>query len=654
MSAGTAPDGAGRVVIETVWPEIDGGRTPVKRIVGDSIEVWADIFSDGHDRLGAAILYRAADEADWWRAPMALFDNDRWSGRFTVDRNTRYLFTIEAWRDSYASWRDEIAKKHAAGQDIRTELDEGMALALEARDRAAGADAAQLAEFVARLQELADIDARLALLSAAPAAHLVGAHAHRENLSRYDRTLEIIVDRPAARFSAWYELFPRSAANDPGRHGTFKDVIARLPYVQEMGFDVLYFPPIHPIGTVNRKGRNNALEAAPDDPGSPYAIGSAAGGHDAVHPQLGTLADFRRLVAAARRHGLELALDFAVHCAPDHPWVRQHPEWFRWRPDGTIRFAENPPKKYEDIVNVEFYGAALPDLWYALRDVVLFWVENGVDIFRVDNPHTKPIPFWQWLIREVNARHPQVIFLAEAFTRPKMMRKLAKVGYQQSYTYFTWRNTKAELIDYVTELAGAMGEYYRPNFFTNTPDINPYYLQTSGRAGFVVRAALAATLSSAWGIYGGFELCEAEPLPGREEYADSEKYELRRRDFDQPGNIRAFIAALNRIRRDNPALHDFRNTLFLEAGDDSILAYWRATPAGDNCLLILVNVDPHHRHECDFEVPLWQFGLGDDETVAVEDLLAGHRFTLTGKWQHIALDPQDRSVVIWRVGRPAA
>jgi starch synthase (maltosyl-transferring) len=436
------------------------------------------------------------------------------------------------------------------------------------------------------------------------------------------------------------------------RHGTWDDVIRRLPDIQAMGFDVLYFTPIHPIGVKNRKGRNNTLTPQPGDPGSVYAIGSAEGGHRDIHPELGTLEDFRRMLAAAHAHGLEIALDFAIQCSPDHPWIKEHPEWFEWRPDGTIRFAENPPKKYEDIVNVHFYGEALPSLWLELRDVVLFWVEQGVRIFRVDNPHTKPIPFWAWMIREVNDRYPDVIFLAEAFTRPKMMRKLAKVGFQQSYTYFTWRNTKQELIDYSTELAGEMGEYYRPNFFANTPDINPYYLQTSGRAGFIVRGTLAATLSSVYGIYNGFELCEGRPVPGKEEYIDSEKYELKAWDYDRPGNIREHITKLNRIRRENPALWDFRNVVFLSATNDNILAYARMTPARDNCVFVLVNLDPRNRQECTYEVPLWEWGLPDHASVEVEDLLNGMRFTLYGKTHRIALDPAERPVIVWRLVPP--
>jgi starch synthase (maltosyl-transferring) len=478
---------------------------------------------------------------------------------------------------------------------------------------------------------------------------LMAAFTPRSAVSRYPLELEVRVDRPTARFSSWYELFPRSQSGDPRRHGTFEDVMGRLPYVRDLGFDVLYFPPIHPVGKTNRKGRNNALVAKSEDPGSTYAIGSAAGGHTRIHPELGSLDDFRRLVSAAHTHGIEIAIDFAVQCSLDHPWIKEHPEWFEWRPDGSIKFSENPPKKYEDIVNVRFDGDAFPAVWYALRQVVLFWLDQGVKIFRVDNPHTKPIPFWKWLIDEVNAIDREVIFLAEAFTRPKMMKKLAKAGFQQSYTYFTWRNTKSELVSYIVELAGEMGEYYRPNFFVNTPDINPYYLQTSGRPGFIVRATLAAMLSGNWGLYSGFELCEAAPLPGREEYLNSEKYEIKARDFDAPGHIKDHIRALNRIRQENPALQDWRNILVLNAWNDNIMAFAKLTPARDNCVMVLVNLDPGNAQECTYEVPLWEFGLPDHAAIKAEDLLLGISFTLYGKTHRIRLDPHERSVVVWRL-----
>ncbi|MDR7037094.1 starch synthase (maltosyl-transferring) [Methylobacterium sp. BE186] len=651
-SRGT-PRGEGRVVIEAVSPEIDGGRSPVKRIVGESLQVEADIFSDGHEIINAAILSRPVGESAWRRDPMVFIDNDRWGGHFPLEQNGRYEFTIEAWRDGFSSWVRDTLKKRDAGIDVTLETIEGIAIVEAAASLATGRDRERLAAVVSALgAEETGSAAQLRLILEPETTKLIRRNAERVNASRYPVTIPVIADRLAARFSAWYEIFPRSQSGDPNRHGTFDDVIRRLPEIRELGFDVLYFTPIHPVGRTNRKGKNNTLKAEPGDVGSVYAVGSEEGGHEAVHPDLGTFADFERLVAASHAYGMEIALDFAIQCSPDHPWIKDHPEWFEWRPDGTLKFAENPPKKYEDISNVHFYGGALPSLWIELRDIVMGWAERGVRIFRVDNPHTKPIPFWEWMIGEVNGRYPDVIFLAEAFTRPKMMKKLAKAGYQQSYTYFTWRNTKQELTDYALELAGEMGEYYRPNFFANTPDINPYYLQTSGRPGFIVRATLAATLSSVYGIYNGFELCEAAPYPGKEEYLNSEKYELKAWDYDRPGNIREHIVKLNRIRRENPALWDFRNVVFTGAFNDQIIAYAKMSPEGDNCIFVMVNLDPKNRQECTYEVPLWLFGQGDHGAVAVEDLLQGYRFELYGKSHRIALDPAERSCIVWRLSLP--
>ncbi len=511
-----------RIAIETITPLIDAGRFAVARVTGESIVVEADIFADGHDVIMAELIWRAADDRDWRRAPMRLVENDRWRGEFAPSRLGRHAFSIEAWSDEYRTLAREIAIKRAAGNaDLALEIEEVRKLLDAALGRAAGPHAGALRDALARLGT-ADPERAIDILLEGPTRDAMAALGERKFLVQYEPAVQVEVERPQASFAAWYELFPRSAAAEQGRHGTFDDVIGRLPTIRAMGFDVLYLPPVHPIGKTNRKGRNNSLVAGPDDLGSPYAIGSEEGGHDAVHPALGTLADFRRLVAAAHQHGLEIALDFAIQCSPDHPWLSQHPGWFRFRPDGSIRFAENPPKKYEDIVNVDFYAeTALPDLWTALRDIVLFWVDQGVLLFRVDNPHTKPLPFWEWMIADVRARHPDVIFLSEAFTRPKMMYRLAKIGFSQSYTYFTWRNTKAELIKYITELTTTEPkDFFRPHFFVNTPDINPVFLQQSGRPGFLVRAALAATLSGLWGMYAGFELCEAAPLPGREEYLE--------------------------------------------------------------------------------------------------------------------------------------
>ncbi|MBV8652898.1 MAG: DUF3416 domain-containing protein, partial [Alphaproteobacteria bacterium] len=537
-----------RVAIESIAPVIDGGRFPAKRIVGDAVEVTADILRDGHDVLAATLKYRHADDAAWRRAPMRFVDNDRWGGRFVPDRPGRWLFVIDAWTDHFASWRSEIEKKRKARQDVAVELLEGRALVAATMARA---DAREL-----RLLEavLAEIDAaapeqRFALLSSRLVGNLMARQADRSDGTRSPE-LEILAGREEARCAAWYEMFPRSQGRIPGRGASFDDCIARLPEIAALGFDVVYLVPIHPIGRVNRKGRDNAVTAAAGDPGSPYAIGAVEGGHCAVNPELGTIEDFRRFVAAAASLRMEIALDFAVQCAPDHPWVRDHRQWFIFRPDGTIKYAENPPKKYQDIVNVDFYNSDRETLWRELRDVILFWAGEGVRIFRVDNPHTKPVPFWEWCIGEVLARYPDVIFLSEAFTRPKMMKLLAKAGFTQSYSYFTWRNTKAELTQYLTELTqGPEREYMQPNFFTNTPDILPRILQEGGRPAFRTRFVLAATLSPAYGIYNGFELCEGTPIPNSEEYLHSEKYEYKVWDWDRPGNIKDEIAALNRFRR---------------------------------------------------------------------------------------------------------
>ncbi len=642
-----------RIAIEAVSPAVDDGAFPAKRVVGDLVTVAADVICDGHDILAVAALWRPADEADWREVRMHPLGNDRWQAAFPLRRLGLHEFAVEAWRDGFGTFRDELGKKHAVGMDIRLELREGRRL-IEAT--VAAAPAALRPRMKALCEQLAAADEpeqRRLLLSAEVAALMEQAEP-RQFAVRSAKTYKLVADRAAARFASWYELFPRSMSDNPDRHGTFADVIRHLPRIRDMGFDVLYFPPVHPIGRANRKGRNNALHAGPGDPGSPYAIGSDEGGHDAIHSELGTFDDFRRLRDAALAHGLELALDFAIQCSPDHPWLKQHKDWFSWRPDGSLRHAENPPKKYEDIVNVDFYAeGAIPGLWQALCEVVLFWAGQGVRIFRVDNPHTKPLPFWEWMIAEVKARYPDALFLSEAFTRPKVMYRLAKIGYTQSYTYFTWRNTKRELREYIEELTTTAREFFRPNFFVNTPDINPVFLQASGRPGFLIRAALAATLSGLWGVYSGFELAEARALPGREEYADSEKYQIRNWDWDRPGNIVAEITALNWLRRSNPALQSHLGVAFLNAFNDAILYYERATADRANVLLVAVNLDPHNVQEADFEIPLWKWGLADTAALEAEDLMSHTRMVWHGKIQHMRLDPHVLPYAVWRV-RPTA
>jgi len=644
---------ATRIGIEAVAPAVPDGDFAVKAVVGQPVIVSADIVADGHGSLAAALLWRPADGTSWMRVPMRLLGNDRWEASFTPARVGPYRYTVEAWWDVWGTFRHELHAKHDAGQNVTLEIEEGRRMLGAAAERAVAPHRdtlCALADEVSRVDHGAAVD----LLLSDKALMAMQACDPHEFSARHAPPLRLEADRPAGAFASWYELFPRSVTDDPHRHGTFNDVIGRLPAIAAMGFDVLYFPPIHPIGHTNRKGRNNALHAEPDDVGSPYAIGSEAGGHNAIHPRLGTLEDFRRLLAAAKDNGLEVALDFAIQCSPDHPWLKQYPDWFLWRPDGSLRYAENPPKKYEDIVNPDFYTeASLPALWHALRDVVQFWIDQGVRIFRVDNPHTKPFPFWHWMIGDIRSRRPDVIFLAEAFTRPKLMYRLAKLGFTQSYTYFTWRNTKAELTEYLTELnQPPVRDFFRPNFFVNTPDINPPFLQTSGRPGFLIRAALATTLSGLWGMYSGFEICESAPLPGREEYLNAEKYEIRVRDYSAPGNIVAEITALNRIRREHAALQTHLGVTFYNASNPQVLLYGKRVPDGREMVLVAVSLDPYGVQEADIELPLWEFALPDWAAFDATDLMRGNRFSWQGKGQHIRLDPADLPFAIWQLSVP--
>ncbi|WP_426955841.1 alpha-1,4-glucan--maltose-1-phosphate maltosyltransferase [Muricoccus radiodurans] len=637
-----------RIGIEAVTPLVDGGRFPAKRIVGELVTVEADIVADTHATFGVALLWRPADEKAWREVRMRPLGNDRWTAAFPLDRPGRHLFAVEAWLDVFAGYRDELTKKDAAGVKVTLELEEGRRLVAAAAARPTGARGALL-KIAKALEKAGEAERLETLLSPATAALMATADA-RPHRFRQEPAGSIDAERIQARFASWYEVFPRSQSGDENRHGTFNDVIGQLPRVKAMGFDVLYFTPIHPIGRKNMKGRNNTLTPGPDDVGSPYAIGSEDGGHEALHPRLGTLEDFHRLRDAAADHGLELAMDFAIQCSPDHPWLREHPEWFDWRPDGTIKYAENPPKKYEDIVNVDFYAAgAKPSLWVALYESIRYWVEQGVKTFRVDNPHTKPLPFWEWMIGEIRAEHPDVLFLSEAFTRPKVMYRLAKAGFSQSYTYFTWRETKAEMAEYLTELTTtAPKDFFRPHFFVNTPDINPRHLQTGGRPMHLSRAALAATLSGLWGVYQGFELCEATPLPGKEEYLDSEKYQIRVWPARRPGDIVDEVTRLNAIRRANPALHSHLGVTFLPAHNDSVLFYEKATADRQNVVLVAVSMDPSRVQDADFELPLWRWNLPDDAGLEVEDLMRGNRFAWHGKKQHMRLDPAE-PFAIWRV-----
>jgi len=641
-----------RIQIEDVYPQIDNGRYPVKRIEGQMFEVWADVFRDGHDKLCGVVKYRYEHEP-WQETRLEFFDNDRWVGRFQLDRVGLWHYTVEAWTDQFESWRAEFEKKREAGQSISLELQEGRAIVAAASTHAPGNDGAAIRESLDEFERGDDAE-RAELLFSISLQELMARVSLRSDLTRYQGQLEIVVDRKTARFSAWYEMFPRSQGRVVGASASFDDCIKRLQEVAALGFDVVYLPPIHPIGRINRKGKNNDTHALPQDPGSPYAIGSQEGGHCAIEPGLGTLSDFQRFARAAAMCGMEVALDFAVQCAPDHPWVREHPNWFRFRPDGSLRYAENPPKKYEDIVNIDFDTDDRDALWAALRDIVLFWISQGVRIFRVDNPHTKPLPFWEWLIREIKVRCPEAIFLSEAFTRPKMMKALAKAGFSQSYTYFTWRNTKTELTEYVTELMGfPTDEYFRPNFFTNTPDILPVFLQEGGRAAFRIRLVLAATLSPTYGIYNGFELCENTPIPGREEYLDSEKYEYKVWDWDRAGNIKDDIRIVNRFRRDNQAMHEFLNLRFLHCDEPDILAYAKISADLTNAVIVIVNLDPHAPHEGEIELPMAALGLVVEDDFALQEAFSGQVSNYRGARQRFRLDPEISSAYIFRLQRSA-
>ena len=648
----TPPSG---IFIENVMPSVDDGRYPAKGVAGTPCEVTADIFRDGHGVLAAAVLWRKASGKKLRQAPMTLVNNDRWSGQFPVEENTRYVFTVEAWTDHYASWLHDFDKKVRAGAatpaELASDLLEGVQLVEQAATRARGAARKRLKELLDQLRSEPDATRAHALAYDEELHTLVAAASERLDLVRWEPMLELIADRERAEFSTWYELFPRSQATVPGRHGTLREAALRLPELRDMGFDVVYLPPIHPIGHAFRKGRNNSLTAAPDDPGSPWAIGSQDGGHTAIEPALGTIADFEQFMETANRLGLEVALDFAIQASPDHPWVRQHPQWFRHRPDGSIKYAENPPKKYQDIYPINFDNDDWEGLWAALHDALAFWIGHGVKIFRVDNPHTKPLPFWRWLITRIRERHPDVVFLSEAFTRPKMMKALAKVGFTQSYTYFTWRNTGEELIEYLTELTSPeMLACFRPNFFANTPDILTEALQFGGRAVFMSRLVLAATLSPSYGIYSGFELCENEPVPGTEEYLHSEKYELKHRDFEAPGNIKELIARVNLIRRAHPALQRLDGLRFYQTDNPNLLLYRKASRDGVDQLLVAVNLDPVNPHHGTGFVPLDDLGIPPDGRFEVEDLLSGAVWTW-GDNNYIRLDPGTMPVHILRVGR---
>ncbi|GAB6058868.1 alpha-1,4-glucan--maltose-1-phosphate maltosyltransferase [Desulfonatronum parangueonense] len=638
-------NGRRRIVIEHVRPEIEEGMFAAKRVAGEDLLVRADIFTDGHDLIQARMHFRPLGAETWEIHPMKPLPNDLWEARVVPEAPGEYEYTLDAWVDHFGTVLHGIHKKLDAGQDVSVDL---LIAASLLRTTAAQAEADGLSDKANLLQETAaelekGLAAKhgLALLEDPLLQQAVHACPDPELITTYPRVLRLYVERPKALYSTWYELFPRSWSPEPDKHGTLRDVVRLLPEIAKMGFDVLYLPPIHPIGRVNRKGKNNATDAQPGDPGSPWAIGAEEGGHTALHPELGTWDDFDDLVTRARSHGLEIALDLAYQCAPDHPYVRDHPDWFQWRPDGTVQYAENPPKKYQDVLPFHFETHDWENLWQELADVVRFWINKGILIFRVDNPHTKPFAFWHWLIATIRKEQPDVIFLAEAFTRPRIMGRLGKLGFSQSYTYFTWRNTKYELTEYMTELTRTdMRDYFRPNFWPNTPDILPEYLQYGGRPAFVIRLILAATLSSSYGIYGPtFELCVAEAVPGKEEYLHSEKYECRQWNWDQPGNLKELITRVNRIRRGHVALHRTDNLLFVPVNNDSIICYLKYSADGEDTLLIVVTLDPFQPQTGQLNLPMEELGLTEGRPFLLFDELTGERFIWQSRYPILALNP---------------
>ena len=646
-------EGRSRVVIEGVAPEIDGGLFPIKRTAGERVIVEADVFADGHEVISCAALYRCSQDGDWRETPMTPLLNDRWRGAFVVDEVGNYGYTVLAWVDRFRSWRGDLRKKAEVGEHTELDILTGAQFIEAAAKRARGADAKKLADWAQSLSgNKLNLSAKLELAFDDELDGLIQKYPDRTLATRYGKELGVTVDREKARFSAWYEMFPRSSADQPGKHGTFKDCERLLPYVAAMGFDTLYFPPIHPIGRTHRKGKNHSVVCGPDDPGSPWAIGAAEGGHKSIHPELGTLEHFKSVIKKAKSLNIEIALDLAYQCSPDHPYVKEHPRWFRWRPDGTVQHAENPPKKYQDIYPLEFTSEDWRELWEELKSIVDFWIEHGIRIFRVDNPHTKPLPFWQWLIGEVKRKHPDAIFLAEAFTRPKVMYRLAKLGFSQSYTYFTWRNTKPELTHYFTELTQTeLREYFRPSLWPNTPDILNEYLQFGGRAAFMARLVLAATLGANYGIYGpAFELLDGLPRdPGSEEYLNSEKYEVKHWQRENPDSLKDFIALVNRIRRENCALQSDRSLRFHAVDNQQILCYSKQTEDLGNVIVVVVDLDPHHSQSGWVDLSVEELGLEPQQPYQVHELLTGARYLWHGAKNYVQLNPASVPAQIFRL-----
>jgi starch synthase (maltosyl-transferring) len=647
-------DGRGRVAIERVAPQIDCGRFPIKRVVGETVVVEANVFADGHDHITCQVLYSREGDKEWQSSPMTTLGNDRWRGAFSVPKAGCYEYTVEGWIDRFATWRDGLGKRIAAGQDVHVDLLVGAELIDDAAGRAKGDDGALLRQGARRIREEKDMAYATSIALGEELFRTIQRYPERQFATRYPTPLPIVVDREKAGFSTWYEVFPRSCSSEAGRYGTLRDCAGWLSYVASMGFDVVYLPPVHPIGHAFRKGKNNSVVAEPSDVGSPWAIGSQDGGHTSIHSELGTLEDFRHFVSQAAEHGLEVALDIAFQCTPDHPYVKQHPEWFRKRPDGTIQYAENPPKKYHDIYPLDFETEDWQALWNELKNVFQFWIDQGVRIFRVDNPHTKAFTFWEWVIGEVKKEHGEVLFLAEAFTRPHVMYRLAKLGFSQSYTYFTWRNTKQELTDYFTELTQTeVREYFRPNLWPNTPDILSEFLQVGGRPAFMIRLILAATLGSSYGIYGpAFELCENTPVrAGSEEYLNSEKYELKHRDLHSAWSLQDIISRINRIRKENAALQSNHNLRFHGTDNPMLICYSKTTDDLTNVIVVIVNLDSFHRQTGWVDLDLTALGLEADHQFQVHDLLGEGRYLWQGSRNYVELTPESLPAHILRVRR---
>jgi starch synthase (maltosyl-transferring) len=648
----TIANGRQRVIIAHISPVVENGSYPAKAVVNEDLVISADIFSDGHDEVSASVLIRHKKERSWKELPLTLIGNDHWELPVRLVKEGIYQFRVQAWIDHFTTWKKGLLKKHTAGQPLDIEIQIGAAIIEQASQRAKGKERKLLEEWISSLPQMSVEDVIRAIADEELSKAMYTSR-NPELVTTDPGIYEIESERTKAGFSTWYELFPRSAAQEPGKHGTFSDVKKLLPRIAEMGFDVLYIPPIHPIGEMKRKGKNNSLVAAEGDPGSPWAIGSKDGGHQSIHPELGTLKEFQSLVKEALKYDIEIALDIAFQCAPDHPFVQEHPQWFRWRPDGTVQYAENPPKKYEDILPFDFETEDWENLWIALKDIIEYWIGKGVTIFRIDNPHTKSLAFWEWAITTIRKKNPHIIFLAEAFTRPRIMEQLAKAGFNQSYTYFTWRNTKKELEEYLTELTQTGKRYYfRPNFWPNTPDILPPGLTQGGENAHIMRLILAGTMSSNYGLYGpAYEFGLTEPMPGKEEYNHNEKYEIKHWDWNRYTRIGELITRLNRIRKQHPALQSTWNIRFAETDNDQVICYTKAAEEENDLLIIAVNLDPFNTQSATVKLPLEKLGIPHDQPFLVRDLLSGDKYTWQGEYNYVRLDPYEMPAHLFKVER---